>query len=90
MLIRCSGLTFSDTELPPQVPQPRVKATLRPVLIPVPPMLPPVLTRIREAGLAANRRTISRSLVCRLMVWPIPFWSRSMLSLQASSQSFTV
>ena len=32
------GLTFSETELPPQVPQPKVKATFSPVLIPVPPI----------------------------------------------------
>lgn len=35
-MIRFKGLTFSETELPPQVPQPKVKATFSPVLIPVP------------------------------------------------------
>ena len=73
ILIRCFGLTFSETELPPQGPHPKVKEVASPVLIPVPPMLPPVLTRIREAGFAANRLTISLSSVWMLMVWPIPF-----------------
>ena len=74
ILIRCFGLNFQKQNLPPQVPHPKVKEVASPVLIPVPPMLPPVLTRIREAGFA--QQTVSPSplsSVWMLMVWPIPF-----------------
>ena len=62
-LMRCSGVRLSDTELPPSVPHPNVKAIGKPVEIPVPPWLPPVLIRIREAGLLENLKIISGLLV---------------------------
>ena len=89
-LMRWRGPTFSDTELPPQVPQPSVSAMSRPVERPVPPWVPPVLIRMREAGFTENLRTMSLLSVWMLMVWPMPFWSSAIDRSHASSQLDTV
>ena len=62
--MRCSGVRLSDTELPPSVPHPNVKAIGKPVEIPVPPWLPPVLIRIREAGLLENLKITCMKTHC--------------------------
>ena len=75
MLMRCLTPTFSETELPPQEPQPRVRegASLKLYRSPIPPWEEGVFTRIRQVFMAAwcfASFSFSATLTYREEVWP--------------------
>ena len=63
MLSRCFTPTFSETELPPQEPQPRVRegVSMKLYKSPMPPWEEGVFTRMRQVFIRAAKRSI-RSL----------------------------
>lgn len=65
MLMRCIGVTLSDTIEPLQVPVPSMNDGSVPALNPIPPSRLGVLTTTREAGSSDMRATISASWPCR-------------------------
>jgi len=76
ILIRCLTPTFSDTELPPQEPQPKVRdgAMLKLYKSPMPPWEEGVLTRMRQVFIRAAKASILSfsvtALTYREEVWP--------------------
>ena len=75
MLSRCLGPTFSETELPPQEPQPSVRdgAVLKLYRSPMPPCELGVLTRMRQVFMAAACLAIFSFSVVEMNsdeVWP--------------------